>query len=162
MITSLWLAPSPSFDPSPVFSVPPSLRRRIVGLACLEPITDLAELVDEHPGYPAYFINEAFGTSADEWARHSPTRWGLPSVAECADRVDVLIVHSREDELLSTWQPRVLGDALAKLFSPDGGIQLGNEVDRTVRSRLDDAPSLTRPGQSADGRGPSGQRHLRL
>jgi len=135
MVASLWLTPPPSVDP-PAFTVPASLRRRIIGLACLEPVSDLVDMCEEYPTYADYFVTEAMGTADPaEWARHSPSRWHLPDATESAKRVDVLIVNTREDELLSTRSPRMFGDALARLFDPTGSVALGTEVDRTVRRR---------------------------
>jgi acetyl esterase/lipase len=89
--------------PNPSFIVPPTLRSCIKGVVCVDGIYDLPELLDEYPSYD-FFVNLAFGKDPLVFIHESPARWDLP--VESGD-VRWLVLHSREDELLSLRQPEV-------------------------------------------------------
>ena len=82
------------------FAVPDQVRESIKGIACVEGIFDLVDLLDEYPTYD-YFVEQAFGKDRELYAGESPAQWGLyPN----GPFLDFLILHSRNDELLSTRQ----------------------------------------------------------
>lgn len=78
-------------------------RRAVKGVICVDGIYDLPSLLEEYPTYD-YFVNDAFGLEPSYLAHESPARWGL--IEEEGEReLKVLVLHSKEDELLSLRQP---------------------------------------------------------
>ncbi|BGP18847.1 hypothetical protein JCM10213_003502 [Rhodosporidiobolus nylandii] len=105
------------------FAVPRAIRRHIFGIICIDGIYDLPSLLAEYPSYH-YFVDDAFGTDAEVLAAESPARWGLHEDDEREGRrVRVLVLHSREDELLSLRQPRVFLRQLRQLYVAGAGGQ---------------------------------------
>lgn len=68
------------------------------GFVGLEGIYDLPHLAKRWPGYPSWFLNNAFGPNQASWPAASPTRRKLVS------RAPWLVVHSKGDELVDEGQ----------------------------------------------------------
>ncbi|GAA6033400.1 hypothetical protein JCM8097_006732 [Rhodosporidiobolus ruineniae] len=112
--------------PPPSFSVPTVVRRAITGIICIDGIYDLPSLLDEYPTY-ASFVNEAFGVDPAVLAAESPARWELYDDDAAEGRKErVLVLHSKEDELLSLRQPRVFLQRMKQLYG-SGKQEGGNE-----------------------------------
>lgn len=81
------------------------VRRSVKGVVCVDGIYDLPSLLEEYPDYKG-FVGDAFGAEldADYLAQESPARWQLVE-REGERTLRVLVLHSREDELLSLKQP---------------------------------------------------------
>jgi len=109
------LALEPNPPSTSRLNVPKDLRDSIRGVACLEPIADLPMLVAEYPQY-RNFVEEAFGPDETNWSNESPARWVLSQQSN--GPVSFLIIHSREDELLSFEQPKLLAENLVKALNP--------------------------------------------
>lgn len=88
----------------PTFAVRDDVRQAVKGIVCIDGIYDLPSLLEEYPSYDS-FINDAFGLDADVLERESPARWELPEQTGVKRRLRILVLHSREDELLSMRQP---------------------------------------------------------
>eukprot|EP00834_Sanchytrium_tribonematis_P001792 NODE_46_length_32145_cov_0.918711.p19 type:complete len:228 gc:universal NODE_46_length_32145_cov_0.918711:5556-6239(+) len=67
---------------------------------CLEGIYDIPDLLLEYPTY-SDFIEQCFGVESELYKQVSPTYF-----TEYFDNNEVLIVHSKNDDLLSGRQPR--------------------------------------------------------
>lgn len=108
---SIVLKPS-SLPPS--FPVPDLVRRSIRGVIYVDGIYDLPNLLDEYPTY-SYFVDDAFGTSSQYLADESPARWTLhpPSTSPS---LRFLVLHSKDDDLLSLRQPKLFNSRLATLL----------------------------------------------
>lgn len=86
-------------------AVKKEVRRAVKGVVCVDGIYDLPSLLEEYPTYDS-FVNDAFGLEPSYLAEESPARWDL--VDEEGEReLKVLVLHSREDDLLSLSQPDV-------------------------------------------------------
>ncbi|GAA94442.1 uncharacterized protein L969DRAFT_80197 [Mixia osmundae IAM 14324] len=92
------------------------VRHRIKAWILVEGIFDLASLLEEYPSY-IYFVERPFGQLRKEI---SPSHWQL-----AREQTRMLLLHSRDDELLSLRQPQGFNLHLASLHSP----QLELEVD---------------------------------
>ncbi|GAA5974359.1 hypothetical protein JCM21900_001322 [Sporobolomyces salmonicolor] len=128
MAAELVLRPPPSASPS--FAVPLAVRQSILTVICIDGIYDLPELLDENPSYH-YFVDDAFGTDAKILADESPARWEVYD-DEAARKVRFLVLHSKDDELLSLRQSRVFVRRLKELL---GGMEVG-EGDKEAEQRL--------------------------
>jgi hypothetical protein len=128
MAASLVLSPPPASSAAssylPSFTVPPSIRQAITGIICIDGIYDLPTLLSEYPSYSS-FVDEAFPAGGAVLAAESPARWQLPEDDEREGRtrvkVLVLVLHSKEDELLSLNQPRVFLRRLKQLYGSRSG-----------------------------------------
>ncbi|GAA5896227.1 hypothetical protein JCM6882_008524 [Rhodosporidiobolus microsporus] len=131
MAASLVLRPPTSSSPSvpdPSFSVSPAIRHAITGIICIDGIYDLPSLLDEYPSYSS-FVGDAFGHDPAVLAAESPARWELyGDEAERGKKVRVLVLHSREDELLSLRQPRVFLRRMKQLFGAEAGATAQGEA----------------------------------
>jgi hypothetical protein len=139
MISSLVLVP-PQHQ-QPLFTVPPTLRHRILGLVCIDGIFDLVELLREYPDY-VDFVQGAFGDDERVYEQESVTRWVMPATAaskaeeekekeekeKSRNMVRFLVLHSREDDLLSVRQSQLFATHLGKLFSGQGVVDLGDQA----------------------------------
>lgn len=83
------------------FEVDVKLRAAIKGVICVDGIYDLSSLITEYPDYRG-FVTEAFGEDEGRWRRESPGTWEWKKQERGAK---VLVVHSKEDDLLSLRQP---------------------------------------------------------
>ncbi|KAM0792942.1 hypothetical protein ACM66B_002701 [Microbotryomycetes sp. NB124-2] len=111
--------PDPSFS-----SLPDKVRKAVCHVVCVDGIFDLPSLLDEYPSYDS-FVGEAFGLDPAVLEQESPARWQLH---EDAQSRKVLVLHSRDDELLSLRQP----EEFVKRFSDLDGVRRGTatvEVD---------------------------------
>lgn len=124
----------------PKFTVPLRVRQSIQALIAVDPIVDLVELIDEYPTY-AYFIEEAFGADRSTWEADSPARWGLYDLKEEKTEQDylrILLLHSRQDELLSLRQPRYLVSRLVPLLGIENrGPPVGEGGGEGVKGSLE-------------------------
>lgn len=77
-------------------------RNAIQGMIGVDGIYDLVELLDEYPTY-AYFVEDAFGKDVTQYEAVSPARWNL---FDRGTYLQFLILHSKEDELLTLRQSR--------------------------------------------------------
>jgi kynurenine formamidase len=147
------------FSSSSCFIVPARVRHSIYALIAVDPIVDLPSLISEYPSY-ANFVEDAFGKDRTQWERASPARWNLSkedsgddnSEAEGKrDYLRILVLHSREDELLSLRQPRFLITQLNTLLDlkvdeeEGGGKEVGKrgslEVDfESIRGKHEELP----------------------
>ncbi|GAA5877411.1 hypothetical protein JCM1840_006092 [Sporobolomyces johnsonii] len=133
MAAELVLRPPPSASPS--FAVPRAVRQSISSVICVDGIYDLPELLDEYPSYH-YFVDDAFGTDAKILAAESPARWDLYD-DDAARKVRFLVLHSKEDELLSLRQPQVFVRRLKELL---GGTEAGegaNEAEKGLPATVE-------------------------
>ncbi len=80
-------------------SVIPTLQSLITGYVFLDGIYDLEDLVNEYPSY-ASFVEKAFGGS-EAWAAGSVKHLRLEQPQQ-----QLLVAHSRDDDLLTTRQSR--------------------------------------------------------
>ncbi|GAA6003394.1 hypothetical protein JCM10207_000312 [Rhodosporidiobolus poonsookiae] len=148
MAATLVLSPPASSSSSgstiqPAFSVPPAIRRAVAGIVCIDGIYDLPSLLDEYPSYH-YFVDDAFGTDAAVLAAESPARWELPEDdAREGRKVRVLVLHSKEDELLSLRQPRVFLRRLKQLYGAGNSAKMtaddavGEEDERDLPDNVE-------------------------
>lgn len=83
-------------------AVEKDVRSAVKGVICVDGIYDLPTLLEEYPSYDS-FVNDAFGLELSYLAQVSPARWDL--VEEEERELKILILHSKEDELLSLKQP---------------------------------------------------------
>ncbi|ORZ32605.1 Alpha/Beta hydrolase protein [Catenaria anguillulae PL171] len=94
-------------------------------IVALDGIFDLADMVDEYGEYYRDFTEQAFGPPAN-WAAASPVYFARDA-QRVKDAVDkrkceaILVVHSREDELLSVRQPNGFMKALVSGNEASGG-----------------------------------------
>ena len=100
------------------FDVSERVRQSIRAVACVEGIFDLDELLDEYPTYD-YFVEQAFGKDRALYAGESPTRWEL---YQDGPFLDFLILHSPNDELLSTRQHQSYVQRLTSLCGWTNGL----------------------------------------
>ncbi|KAM0748377.1 alpha/beta-hydrolase [Meredithblackwellia eburnea MCA 4105] len=107
---------------TPSFTVPESIRSSIKGIIAVDGIYDLPDLLKEYPTYH-YFVDDAFGKDEVVLANESPSNWSFPPGAIPR----ILVLHSREDELLSLRQPTLYAAQMAKL--KDSGMAVEVEVD---------------------------------
>lgn len=132
MAASLVLRPPPSPTP-PSYSVPPAVRHAVRGIICVDGIYDLPALLAEYPSYDS-FVHEAFGSDPRVLAHESPARWSLYDKGDGDDgrRRDlrVVVLHSRNDELLSLRQPRLFLRRMKQLFG--GGDDAADLADEDV------------------------------
>jgi kynurenine formamidase len=133
MISSLVLVPpSPSTTTSlaaPSFTVPSTLWKRIAGLVCVDGIYSLTELLREYGDYRD-FVSGAFGDDEQVYERESVTGWVLPPPDDQGgpkSSLRCLILHSREDDLLSVRQSQLFASHLGRLFSGEVG-DLGEQA----------------------------------
>jgi acetyl esterase/lipase len=103
---------SPSRPPS--FSVPSSVRDSLQGVVCVDGIYDLPELLTEYPSYYS-FVSDAFGRAPSFLADESPARWHIVKYPS-QQPLRFLILHSKEDELLSLQQPKLFIRHLETIF----------------------------------------------
>jgi hypothetical protein len=134
MISSLVLVPPPfnsvaGVAPAPSFTVPTTLRRRITGLVCVDGIYSLTELLREYAGYRD-FVSGAFGDVESVYERESVTGWVLPTEDDrpgsSRPNIRFLVLHSREDHLLSVQQSQLFASHLCELFSGEEGSTVGD------------------------------------
>ena len=111
------------------FDVPDRVRESIKGIACIEGIFDLVELLEEYPTYD-YFVEQAFGKDRALYAGESPTRWEL---YQDGPFLDFLVLYSRNDELLSKRQHESFVRRMGTLCGYDGSIA---ETTGVVQSEL--------------------------
>lgn len=135
--TTLLAPPALTAPLLPEFAVPPHVRSALAGIACSDGIYDLPSLLDEYPDY-AGFVADAFGSDPERLTRESPARWRL---ADRCGPVRVLVVHSREDELLTLRQPDKFVARIEALLK-DAGPEWGSiEVDYdSLRGKHDEVP----------------------
>lgn len=112
-----WLrenAPKYGYDPRRIFVVGHSAGGHIAGTIATDPtllalakpagfvglegIYDVPNLAKRWPGYPDWFLNNAFGRDFAKWHADSPTR------TKVAGRAPWLLVHSKGDELVDMGQ----------------------------------------------------------
>lgn len=91
-----------NFD-KPTFRVPTTTRQAVKGVICVDGIYDLPNLLEEYASYES-FVNDAFGLDPEYLQRESPARWELHG-ADDSQRLRLLVLHSKQDELLSMRQP---------------------------------------------------------
>ena len=96
------------------------IRRAIRGVVCVDGIYDLPSLLEEYPDYKG-FVGDAFGAALDGayLEQESPARWELVDETGGLD-LRILVLHSREDELLSLRQPGDFATGLEKLLDGKG------------------------------------------
>ncbi|ORY90834.1 Alpha/Beta hydrolase protein [Leucosporidium creatinivorum] len=83
------------------------VRRAVKGVVCVDGIYDLPSLLEEYPAYDS-FVNDAFGLEPSYLAQESPARWELVDEEGEGEReLKILVLHSKEDELLSLRQPEM-------------------------------------------------------
>ncbi|SCV72589.1 BQ2448_4126 [Microbotryum intermedium] len=137
MIAEVLLSPPSTISSSSSpFVVAPSLRRAIKGAIFLAGIYDLPELIQEYPDYIG-FVGMAFGQDPQVWANESPTNWEAPSEQRGGLTTKMLVLHSKQDELLSTAQPCLWIKALKRM-----GVEQGKHLDvdyETITGGHDDA-----------------------
>lgn len=145
MALSALLTPPPLAAPlRPEFAVPPGVRAAVAGVVCSEGIYDLPTLLEEYSDY-AGFVVDAFGGDGARYARESPARWRLPGQgAEGGARaraVRILVLHSREDELLSLRQPEWFVANVQGLLEEAGTERGTIEFDYdSLRGKHDEVP----------------------
>ncbi|BGP22456.1 hypothetical protein JCM10295v2_001335 [Rhodotorula toruloides] len=142
MAGTLILRPPPS-SPSfghPSFDVPASLRRSISHIICIDGIYDLPTVLNEYPTYDS-FVNDAFGRDPAVLAAESPARWDLYD-RDGGRRLKtrVVVLHSKEDELLSFRQPRVFLRRLRRLLEGSTAAGGREEADEPVSEEEKDLP----------------------
>lgn len=102
------------------------------GLVCTDGIYDLVDMLEEYPSYD-YFVKEAFGEEREVWRRESPAGWGLYSSSsgelERERALRFLILHSKQDELLSLRQSKLFVEHLGTLLGTE---DLGKRGDGKV------------------------------
>ncbi|KAK4706133.1 kynurenine formamidase, partial [Phenoliferia sp. Uapishka_3] len=102
MAASIILAPPKGIEVA--FEVSKEIRNAVAGIICVDGIYDLPDLLDEYPTYD-YFVHDAFGRDSKVLEDESPARWNLATKEEAGRKVGILVLHSREDELLTLRQP---------------------------------------------------------
>ncbi|KAI5479036.1 kynurenine formamidase [Pseudohyphozyma bogoriensis] len=120
---SLVLSPPKLSSTPPSFGVPTTIREAISSIVCVDGIYDLPVLLEEYPSY-SYFVDPAFGTSEATLIAESPARWELASSRREGKATKILVLHSREDELLTLRQSEVFVERLREV--------LGKEFERDV------------------------------
>lgn len=117
-----------------LFVVDPVVRKAVAGLVLVDGIYDLPDLLAEYPDYSG-FVEDAFGKDPSALEADSPARWGFATPDEGGRAVRMLVLHSKEDELLSFRQPEGL---VARLGALEGG-EAVLEVDyETLKGSHDD------------------------
>lgn len=110
-------------------SVPAAVRESIRHIACVDGIYDLPDLLDEYPSYLGAFVAEVFGDDTHVYACVSPANWSLPP---SSPTLSFLVLHSREDELLSLRQPRYVVPRIEALLGIETGALAGCENGNIV------------------------------
>ena len=109
--------------------VPAEIQNSIKAVACIESITDLYELTQEYLQY-ADFVHSAFGTGDENLKIESITNWKLNT----SNPINWLIIHSREDELVTPRQSILLAEALIKSIQPEDYEKVKN-IPKEVESK---------------------------
>ncbi|KAG0143813.1 hypothetical protein CROQUDRAFT_80726 [Cronartium quercuum f. sp. fusiforme G11] len=91
------------------------LSGAVAGLVLVDGIYGLRELVEEYPSYRD-FVEGAMGLDHHpyNWNAVSPTHWQLALKTSTMSKI--LVIHSRDDTLLSTRQSQLMIDHLHQLF----------------------------------------------
>lgn len=118
MIASLLLRPPQEHSS---FVVPAYIRAAIRGGITVDGVYDFPIMVNEYPLYAEEFVDCAFGKNQAVLALESPMRWGLypPS----ATKLRVLVMHARDDDLVSLRQPKLWMEHLVELLGEGGGAE---------------------------------------
>jgi kynurenine formamidase len=82
----------------------PVVASLVRGVVCIDGIYDLAELVAEYPDYDG-FVGAAFGPTASR-----PPAWDHSMFQQAK----ILLLHSRDDELLTLRQPKIFAESFRK------------------------------------------------
>ncbi|GAA5954751.1 hypothetical protein JCM8115_005517 [Rhodotorula mucilaginosa] len=128
MATTLVMAPPPGHDS---YQVPTLIRQAIERIIPVVGIYDLISTLDEYPDYGPEFIDEAFGTDRESYRLESPARWSRYE-DEAAQKLRILVIQSREDELVSPRQARVLIRRLRQLYGCASEEEAQEEADAPV------------------------------
>ncbi|EGG04464.1 putative Esterase/Lipase [Melampsora larici-populina 98AG31] len=132
-------------DPSSIIQTPKS----VIGLGLLDGIYGLRELIQEYPDY-IDFVQEAIGPDGqpNDWQTVSPLHWSL-STSNFPISSKLLIIHSKDDSLLSTKQTDLFVNHLNQLVkTQSNGPKLLLEPDLT--SVIGDHDELLGSNQLAD------------
>lgn len=128
MATTLVMAPPPGHDS---YRVPTKVRQAIERIIPVVGIYDLISTLDEYPDYGPEFIDEAFGTDREAYKLESPARWSRYE-DEAAQKLRILVIQSREDELVSPRQARVLIRRLRQIYGCASEEEAQEEADAPV------------------------------
>ncbi|KAK4046439.1 hypothetical protein OIO90_006571 [Microbotryomycetes sp. JL221] len=123
----LSLTLKPSSSDHPFSKLPLDVRDAVQGVVAIDGIYDLPSLLEEYPSYDS-FVGSAFDLTPDVLERESPARWELDDDRTNDSPLHVLVLHSREDELLTLRQP----EEFVKRFTSLQGVKKGKatlEVD---------------------------------
>ncbi|GAA5991776.1 hypothetical protein JCM10908_001137 [Rhodotorula pacifica] len=128
MATTLVLRPPQGHES---YRVPDKVRHAIERIIPVVGIYDLISTLDEYPDYGPEFIDEAFGTDRESYKLESPARWSRYD-DEAANKLRILVIQSREDELVSPRQARVLVRRLRQIYGCTAEGEPHEEADAPV------------------------------
>ncbi|KAH9819442.1 putative Esterase/Lipase [Melampsora americana] len=91
--------------------------KSVVGLGLIDGIYGLRELIEEYPDY-IDFVKQAMGPDGkpNDWQTVSPLHWSL-SISNFPTSSKILIIHSKDDSLLSIKQTSLLVNHLNQLVT---------------------------------------------
>jgi hypothetical protein len=103
-----------------------TIVKQTKGIAFLDGIHDLLDLVTEYPSYE-FFVEKAFGTSSQDWDKASVSTQSIEDLPENTVNLlksqqapKIVVAHATQDELLSERQSRTWFEWLRDLKGEEG------------------------------------------